>query len=111
MYLDWNHVNSHTDVRDYDQKGNRQVALMAQTRLKVAKLSLIFPPGWKGEDAFTEVPPDDAHRVVTEVHEGLGHVGHEKILKVLKRDLHPCSEHTHNTGQITMSAMCHGRWV
>lgn len=58
---------------------------MAQARPKMAKLSLIFPPEWTGKNALSEVPLDQASQVVAKVHEGLGHVGHEKIQRFLKQ--------------------------
>lgn len=79
----WLKVESHTDANDYLSQGKREVNKTAQEQpARLGPLRLIIPNEWRdGTNYPVKVPLPDQINVLKQVHEGLGHVGANRVVK------------------------------
>lgn len=79
-------IESHIEATDYLSQGNREADKLAQDRkATLGPLRLIVPNEWKdGENGLNKVPQPDKINMLKQVHEGLGHVGGDRVVKWLK---------------------------
>ena len=78
--------DSHIEATDYLSGGNREVDLLARERpARLRPSQLIIPPEWKdGKTGLTKLPQPDRLSVLKQIHEGLGHVGGDRVVQRLR---------------------------
>lgn len=76
------HVNSHTNIQDFDHIGNEAVDKLVQSRA-IIKGSIIFPSSWKDSKGKISIPVTEQMDYLTKLHSDLLHVGNERTRRWL----------------------------